>query len=351
MGLKHLTVNDKGAPNGVQGLNSSGKTDYVNFEEQSSLADIEGRVGYVDKALALKTDIPGSTQSLGQEFWTRVINNTGVSIPNGTPVHSEGYDAVSGRLQITVADKDDVNSSNVIGLTTSTINDGEEGFVTSLGFINDVDTSSFSTGEHLWLGASGTIVNTAPTSSVFLGYANKIDATTGSIYVTFNRANRWQPPQLTLGDIVTSGASLFANTGCGYQASFDASSDDEVLFNVPLRNGGLDYDGSDLALKIDWKLYSTPPIIGSTVEWQIDYAFIKDDGTQDAYTLVDDSTSDVIDVQARDEDVMYSDILSTMSGVAGATVLLITLRRNSTGLGSDTYLNSADLYGIELIKL
>jgi len=46
----------------------------------SSVPDVEGTIYYdnEDKAASLKTDIAGSTQSLGQEFWTRVINKTGV---------------------------------------------------------------------------------------------------------------------------------------------------------------------------------------------------------------------------------------------------------------------------------
>jgi len=92
------------------------------FRPVASIPNVEGTVGYLegDHALSLKTDIAGSTQSLGQEFWIRVINNTGVTIADGTPVFLSGHDATAGRPEIDLARGDDLAKSDSIGFTTNT---------------------------------------------------------------------------------------------------------------------------------------------------------------------------------------------------------------------------------------
>lgn len=158
----------------------------------------------------------------------------------------------------------------------------------------------------------------------------------------------WSAPNVDIGSGVTSGASLFANVGAGFQVSFANNADNELLLSIPLSHNSTAYDGSSLTLTLDWALFSTAPGGGDNVLWEVDYAFVKDDATQNPYTLMDATTSDDIDVSARTEDVMYSDTLSTMTGVTGAAVLLLTIRRNGMGGGSDAYGSSADIYGITI---
>jgi hypothetical protein len=158
---------------------------------------------------------------------------------------------------------------------------------------------------------------------------------------------KWQPSSTTLGDGVGNGTQLFANTGAGFQVAFDAASDDEFLFNLPLRDHqGVAYNGQDIALEICWALFSTAPSASDDVVWDIDYAFVKDDGTENPYTLVDGNLTDTIVVDARTADRKYRDTLSTMTGKVGATGLQVTLRRNSTGAGADSYSGTVDLYEV-----
>ena len=161
----------------------------------------------------------------------------------------------------------------------------------------------------------------------------------------------WSAPNVDIGAGVANGASLFSNVGAGFQVSFANNSDNEYLLSIPLAHNGISYDGSDLNLKLEWALFSTAPGAGDNVLWEVDYAFVKDDATQDPYTLLDATTIDDIDVSARTADVLYADTLSTMTGVAGAAVLLLTIRRNGQGGGSDVYGSSADVYGITINKV
>lgn len=163
----------------------------MDFIPQSGAPNLEGRVFYDDndKALSLKTDIAGSTQSVGQEFWVRVINRSGAPIPDGSVVRVTGFDVASGRVTVVLAQADTEINADELGLATNTMADNAEGFVTVLGFINDIDTSAFSAGDKLFLSPTtpGGLTTTKPTISIPVGFATLIDASTGQILVTIDR--------------------------------------------------------------------------------------------------------------------------------------------------------------------
>lgn len=179
-------------------------TGFMDFGILSSVPDQEGRVYYdtEEKSLSLKTDIAGSTQSLGQEFWIRVINKTGVSIPDGSVVRIDGFDVTSGRPTIALAKADIIATSNAIGFTTNTMADDAEGFVTALGFLNDLDTSAFSAGDELFLSntVAGSITAIKPLIPIPVGFATKINASTGQILTAISRKTEDSPFFAQLSD-------------------------------------------------------------------------------------------------------------------------------------------------------
>ncbi len=187
-----------------QGGGAVTNVEFVDFAIISSVSDQEGRVYYdtEDKALSLKTDIVGSTQSLGQEFWIRVINKTGVSIPDGKVVRINGFDVASGRPTIVLAKADVFETSNAIGFNTNTMADDAEGFVTALGFLNDLDTSAFSAGDELFLSdtVAGEITATQPLIPIPVGFATKINASTGQILTAISRKTEDSPFFAQLSD-------------------------------------------------------------------------------------------------------------------------------------------------------
>lgn len=167
----------------------------------------------------------------------------------------------------------------------------------------------------------------------------------------WNKYSGWRAPNLTLGDFALSGAALQRNTGAGYHIRFDAASNDIAFANIHLDGFGADYDGSDLALRINSQLFDTAPVAGNNVKWEVNYAFVKADETQNALTLVSGTFTDTIDVAARSADILYSDMLTTMGGVADANQLQISIYRLSVGGGSDTYPNSVDVYSIGIERV
>jgi len=197
---------------GIINITEAGTGDIINedgsidFGILSSVTHQEGRVYYddEDKALNLKTDIVGSTQSLGQEFWVRVINKTGVAIPDGKVVYINGFDVTSGRPTVALAQADDVATADPVGITTSAMGDDVEGIVTTMGFLNDLDTSSFSEGDPIFLSTTtaGEFTNTKSTLVVPLGFVTKVDASTGQIFTTFSRVTTDSPIYAQLSSLV-----------------------------------------------------------------------------------------------------------------------------------------------------
>ena len=161
----------------------------------------------------------------------------------------------------------------------------------------------------------------------------------------------WSPPSINIGSFFGNGASALANPNAGMQWTFDASSDDEILIQICLDCGMVVYDGGDLALVLDWQAFTSAPGAGDNVKWEVDYVFLKNDGTEDADSKSATNNVDSIDISARDANKCYSDQLTDMIGVAGTRFLNITLRRNSQGGGADTYSNAADLFNIEIKKV
>lgn len=159
-------------------------------------------------------------------------------------------------------------------------------------------------------------------------------------------SSTWQPPAINFGNGYTAGVSVFRSTGSGLLFTFDAASDDEWSANIPLDNNGIAYDGSNLKVRIS---YQIPVAGGGTddIKLNYDYAFIKNGDNAD---LDKTEFTDTLDVSALAATSVTSYDSATLTGEAGATGLQISIERNSTGAGADSYGNDFDIIFIELIK-
>jgi hypothetical protein len=126
---------------------------------------------------------------LGQETQAYVYNGTGSAIDDGKVVYITGATA-GGVPTIALAKADSEATSFVLGVVTSSpnIGDGEYGYVTIRGHVNDLDTSAFSVGDSLYLSetTAGELTNVAPSAGnydVRVGRVMIDDASTGRIYV------------------------------------------------------------------------------------------------------------------------------------------------------------------------
>jgi hypothetical protein len=159
----------------------------------------------------------------------------------------------------------------------------------------------------------------------------------------------WTAPTFDLSAFLSSGASTLANANAGFQKSFSATANNAVLFQSPLKNNEVDYDGSNLKFVITSQLFSTAPGPGDNVIWDLDVVLLAngDDGDSKAATLI----TETIDVSARVANQLYKDTFVTpITGLVGAHTIGITLTRRASGPGADSYSSAVDVFAIEIIK-
>lgn len=90
-------------------------------------------------------------------FQIEVKNTSGSAIAAGVPVYATGY-----TTKTTIAKALPSTSSPILGLLKTTIADGSDGIVVVAGVMEGLNTSSFSSGDVLYVGSSGGLTNVRP---------------------------------------------------------------------------------------------------------------------------------------------------------------------------------------------
>ncbi len=126
----------------------------------------EGLIYYdsTTKSVTSYNDIQGTAIEFGREQRVRVINKTGTTISNGVAVRQNGVDATTGLPTMILSQADLFSNATIGGVTTNEIANGEEGEVTTFGYVGDVDTSAFAIGDTIFLSdvIAGGFVSVAP---------------------------------------------------------------------------------------------------------------------------------------------------------------------------------------------
>ena len=170
--------------------------DYLDFSTTANVAYSEGRIFYdnYNKTLAVYNDVSDTTLQIGQEFWVRVKNESGSTIPNGKLVYISG--ATNGNPLIDLARADVEETSDVLGYTTHDIANNTFGFVTTQGMVRNIDTSAYTSGDSLYLSATtaGEFTNQTinePYYEYHVGHVVTVDAANGAIfaYKEYREAN------------------------------------------------------------------------------------------------------------------------------------------------------------------
>ncbi len=166
--------------------------------------------------LILNADV---TLQVGQENVALSYNGSGATITAGKVVAVAG--AQGQRPSIVLADADtEPLSAATFGITTQSIANGAEGFVTTFGVVRGIDTSAISAGAPIYLSSTaGGFTSTrpsAPAHTVFLGWVIKSNASSGEIFV--NISNGWELDELhnVLITSPTQGQALTYNASAGY---------------------------------------------------------------------------------------------------------------------------------------
>jgi hypothetical protein len=189
-------------------------SDYETFTSTSAPSYAEGELWYdsTQKALAYYNDVTNNTVHIGQEVQLKVINNTGSSIANGTPVYVTGTSSGQSYPNIALAKADVSSTSAVLGLTNGTIASGATGYVCTAGLLTPCNTGSFSVGQVLYLSpySAGQLMNTIPPTgyAVQVGVVAYANTPNGSIYIK-------QTTPLAVSASTIVGQVAVANGGTG----------------------------------------------------------------------------------------------------------------------------------------
>jgi len=114
-----------------------------------------------------------------------VKNVTGTSIPKGKVVRINGATGDNALISTASWDSDGV-SANTLGILNETIADNAFGYVMTEGKLIGIDTSTFTAGQLLFLGPTGSIIGSEPIPpyhAVRLGQALRIQSNNGSMYI------------------------------------------------------------------------------------------------------------------------------------------------------------------------
>ena len=145
------------------------QADYIDFNTGSAVPPwLSGRVFWdnVDGCLAVYNVEQDVTLNVGQENWTRVFNQTGAPITNGTPVRIIGThgDVPEVVLAQAIAVSGAANLVNqVLGIATHTIENSTYGYITTQGLVRGLNTNAFNDGDTLYISqTAGQLVSTQP---------------------------------------------------------------------------------------------------------------------------------------------------------------------------------------------
>ena len=159
----------------------------IPYPTPSSPVDVASDI----QALAERIDVVLPT--IGLPYHTiEVTNVSGTSITKGDPVYISGFNNTSGKPQVTKSQANSLSTFPVIGLAQATMSNSTDGVVVISGVFNGVNTSTFTIGSRLYVGATGGLTTTQPitatTNSGVIGIVAKSNAS-GTILVGAFKGN------------------------------------------------------------------------------------------------------------------------------------------------------------------
>jgi hypothetical protein len=173
------------------------KTGQLEFDTTPTGTFGVGKVRWNDVDGTIDIGLKGGnvTLQVGQEQVLRAVNKTGSNLLE-SDYHCVYISGAQGnRLKVDLAlSNNTINSNKTIGLVTENINNNQEGFITTIGLVRDINTTGSLQGETwidgdvLYLSSTtpGHLTNILPISpnhKIIVGYVVRAHATQGSIFV------------------------------------------------------------------------------------------------------------------------------------------------------------------------
>ena len=213
-------------------------------------------------------------------------NTTASTIAKGAPVYVTGTVGATSVIEIAPADADNAATMPAIGLTHTNLTANATGYVTVLGTLRGVDTSTYSINQALYVSTTaGQLTSTKPTGTSELiqniGRVARVNASNGEIIVlgpgrTNDVPNAIDAGKLTSGTVATA---RLASTGTASATTFlrgDQSwSTPTTIANDALWDAAGDLavgSGADTAAKLSKGTRTQALVVGaSTLEWDTNH--------------------------------------------------------------------------------
>jgi hypothetical protein len=149
------------------------QVNYIDFDTGSATPTWKsGRVFFdnTEGALSVYNFEQDVTLQVGQENWTRVRNNTGTTITNGTVVRLSGSqgDVPTIEKAQSIPVSGAVNLFNqILGVATHDIENNSNGFVTTQGLVRGLNTNAYTEGSTLFVSQSAGLLTNIPPSAPY----------------------------------------------------------------------------------------------------------------------------------------------------------------------------------------
>lgn len=150
-------------------FNPKPKIDYLDFNKNQNVAQIQGRLSWNSDDITLNLYLNDSvTLQIGQEILYLVKNTSGATIPDGKVISYSGTIGASGKIKATLGIGTD-NPEMILGISTQTILNNEFGFVTDFGLVRGIDTSMWADEDFLYPSPTiaGELTNIQPSAPNF----------------------------------------------------------------------------------------------------------------------------------------------------------------------------------------
>ena len=258
---------------------------------------------YALNALTASFAATASSALNAQDVLIYVKNVTGVQIDKGSVVRISGATGDNALISTASYDSDGL-SANTLGITNQDIPHDSFGYVMTEGRLLGINTNAFSAGQLLYLGATGSIIGTAPVAplhSVRLGQVLRVQTNNGSMYVRID--NGYELGELhdvvdttttsSYGDLLVKSGSIWINskqlTGSyGVTGSFSVQgsidSSNKWLIGLGAMPGTTStavdwnsrvlYDTTGTTTSIDWQTRTLANSTGgNNVDWENRYLY------------------------------------------------------------------------------
>ena len=175
--------------------------DYIDFNTATTSTVQTGRLIWndADEKGGLEVGMKGGNVVLqiGEENLARVYNDDSVPLTDGmiVYVYSNQGNTISVRR---ASNTGETTSARALGMVTEPIAVGDRGYINTFGLVRDLDTSAYTGGTPLYVGATPgsftSVKPVAPNHTCLIGFVSRVHATTGSIFIHIS--NGWELEEL-----------------------------------------------------------------------------------------------------------------------------------------------------------